>query len=97
VWSHEELPVILQITLPLWMQVRTRMVNSIKEVIKQLSEFKPGTSAKRRELGSKLAKTVEALIQDVLIELKYSVKLLPEVCGFVFHATCIEWCFNWLA
>jgi hypothetical protein len=77
-------------TLLLWMQVRSRMVKNIKETIKLLSEFKPGTSAKRKEMGKKLAKTVEALIQDVLIELKYSAKLLTEVCCALSHAACIE-------
>lgn len=55
------------------------MVNHIKETIKQLSEFKPDNSSKQQEMQRKLASTIEELIQDTLIELKYSAKLLPEV------------------
>ena len=55
------------------------MVGHIKETIKILSEFKPEFSSKQEEKQGKLASTIEALIQDTLIELKYSAKLLPEV------------------
>lgn len=55
------------------------MVSHIKETIKILSEFKAESSSKQEEMQGKLASTIEALIQDTLIELKYSAKLLPEV------------------
>ena len=79
------------------MQVRQRMVNHIKETIKQLSEFKPDNSSKQQEMQRKLASTIEELIQDTLIELKYSAKLLPEVSLIVIRlmtlVVCVrQWC-----
>lgn len=57
------------------------MVNNIKETINKLSAFKPGISDdKKYENEGELASTIQALIQDVWVELKYSAKLLPEVC-----------------
>lgn len=73
------------------------MVNHIKETIKQLSEFKPDNSSKQQEMQRKLASTIEELIQDTLIELKYSAKLLPEVSLIVIRlmtlVVCVrQWC-----
>lgn len=61
------------------------MVGNIKEIISKLSDFKPGTSSKVEEMGAKLASTVQNLVQDVLIELKYSAELHPTQVSCIVH------------
>lgn len=58
------------------LQVRKNMVKGLKDVIGTLAKLKPG--ADEKALAKELLKNFFALVEDVLIEVKYSLKLVQD-------------------
>jgi hypothetical protein len=70
------------------MQVRRSMVKGIKGIVDTLGKLLPGASKeiKRGDIERDLLKSFLALLQDVLIEVQYSLKLIQDAVRRSLHA-----------